>query len=349
MPDALPAAFVGQTSGAPAVRRILCVVVNFNRRDAVLRCLDRLVRRVAVPPGNTLDLLVVDNASVDGSREAISERYPAVEVVNTGGNLGGSGAFRAGLRCAVDGGYDLVWLHDNDAVSSRRVLFHYVAALAALGGGAIVGGSMHQLESPRRLNEAGGYFCREGSLDVQLQLMGQPSTPSFRGDERPSPVDFVSFANLLMPVEVVRRIGLPDDFFLHFDDVEFCLRARAAGYPVAAVPAAVFWHESAHANPTTWIQYYDTRNMLTTIARWRRGRLRFRRLVFLLSAARHLVSRRPALTRVILDGVRDQARGVTGRVAVDASRFEARDSPPAASSRSLRPTAAVTSPSTTTR
>ena len=325
MPDAAPAPPAGAARTAAVERRILCIVVTFNRRDVLLRCVGRILRRVIVPAGHRLDVLVVDNDSADGSRAAVRARFPAVEVVNTGGNAGGSGAFRIGLQYALDRGYDLVWLHDNDAFSSRCLLERYVAAIDRLGGLAIVGGSMHQLEAPRRLNEAGGYFGRTGNLDIQLPLLGRRSTPELRRDEGPVAVDYLAFANVLMPVAVVRRIGLPEDLFLHYDDIEFCLRASAAGYPVAAVPAAVFWHESWLAKPKTWMQYYDTRNSLWTIALRMPGKLRRRRLIWLLSAAKNLAAGRPALAAAILDGMRDQALGVKGRVELDTGGFAAHD------------------------
>jgi hypothetical protein len=130
---------------------------------------------------------------------------------------------------------------------------------------------------------------------------------------------------MLMPVELVRRIGLPEDFFLHYDDIEFCLRARAAGYPVVAVPAAVFWHESWRAKPKTWIHYYDTRNSLWAVALRLPDKLRRRRLHWMLSAAMNIASGRLALAEAILDGLRDQARGVMGRVDVPIDGFAVHD------------------------
>jgi GT2 family glycosyltransferase len=325
MPDAAPAPAAGAGRCDAAVRRILCIVVTYNRREVLLRCVDRIVRKVAVPPGYQVDVLVVDNDSADGSRDAVRARFPAVEVVNTGGNFGGSGAFRTGLRIALDRGYDLVWLHDNDAFSSRRLLEHYVGALARLGGEAIVGGSMHQLEAPRRINEAGGFFGRSRNLDIHLPLLGQRSTPRLRRAGETVEVDYLAFANVLMPAAIVRRIGLPADLFLHYDDIEFCLRARAAGYAVAAVPAAVFWHESWLAKPKTWMQYYDTRNSLWAFEMRMPDRLRRKRLIWMLSAARNLAAGRPALAAAILAGVRDQACGITGRVEVSGAGFAVHD------------------------
>jgi len=308
-----------------AAQRILCIVANYNRKEVLLRCLDRILNRVVVPPGYQLKVLVVDNASADGSRAAVTMRFPAVTVVDTGSNIGGSGAFRFGLRLAIEHGYDLVWLHDNDAFSSRHVLRHYLSTLQRFDGKALVGGSMHQFEAPRCLNEAGGFFGRNRSIGIELPLLGRRSTPAFRRDDRAIEVDFLAFANMLTSVELVRHLGLPEDFFLHYDDVEFSLRARAAGYPVLAVPAAVFWHHSGCAKPRTWIHYYDTRNSLWTVALWLPEKLRRRRLIWLLSAARHIASGRLALARASLDGLRDQARGVMGRIEVPNEGFALHD------------------------
>jgi len=296
--------------------RLLCVVPSWNRKGALLACLRRVVSQVAVPPAVERDVLVVDNASSDGSREAVRARFPTARVLDTGANLGGSGAFRRGLQHALEHAYDLVWLLDSDAYPSRRTLARYLAALSAFGPDALVGGTMHVAEEPRRIHEAGGLFGLDERLAIHLPLYGRRSTLRLRDPSRCAEVDYLAFANVLFPVDLVRRIGLPEDLFLHYDDVEFCLRARQAGYRAVNVADAVFWHESGQAKPATWIQYYDARNSLHTVARARPGELARQRRRLLYGAAKQALLGRPALARLMVQGIHDQVNGVTGRVEV---------------------------------
>jgi GT2 family glycosyltransferase len=309
----------------PVPARLVCIVANWNRRAALLRCLEGLVHRVRVPAGIVRDVLVVDNGSSDGSREAVAARFPEVRVLNTGANLGGSGAFRLGLAWAIERPYDYVWLLDNDAYPSRRILQCYVDAVQRLGPGVVLGGTMHMAEAPRLIHEAGGLFARDDRLGIQLPLHGHRSTLRLRTGRPPEDVDYVAFANLFAPVSVIRSIGLPADLFLHYDDVEFGLRARRAGFRMVNLAEAIFWHESGQAKPPTWVHYYDTRNSLHAIERLGPKAFRRRRRLVLASALRHLLAGRPAVTRLVLQGVRDHARGITGRADPDSRGISVTD------------------------
>ena len=90
--------------------RVGVVIVTWNRKDYVLRLLDS-IRRNAYP---NWSVLVVDNASSDGSDAAIRREHPWVRCLRNPVNLGGSGGFNTGLRHYLDEGYDYVWLLDND-------------------------------------------------------------------------------------------------------------------------------------------------------------------------------------------------------------------------------------------
>lgn len=108
-----------------AVARVRVVVLNYNGGRFVLRCLEHLVRTEW--PGDRLDLVVVDNASTDGSDAAIVERFPEVTLIQTGANLGFSGGNNAALRDLHD--VDFVALVNNDAFVEPGWLAPLVGAL----------------------------------------------------------------------------------------------------------------------------------------------------------------------------------------------------------------------------
>jgi GT2 family glycosyltransferase len=80
-------------------------------------------------------------------------------------------------------------------------------------------------------------------------------------------VDYVAAASLLIRAEVAKKAGLWEDFFIHFDDVDWCLRIKEMGHRVVCVADSVIWHLSAAQKPITWARYYDVRNMLFLLAR----------------------------------------------------------------------------------
>src|SRR5581483_11127319 len=100
----------GAAMPSAAVPTVVAVLVTYNRRDLLTEALGALGRQT-----RPLDaVLVVDNASNDGTPDLVRDRFPAVELVSLRRNTGGAGGFAAGVACALDRGADLVWLMDDD-------------------------------------------------------------------------------------------------------------------------------------------------------------------------------------------------------------------------------------------
>ena len=102
-----------------AAPRVTAVVVTWNRKALLLECLECLRRQTA-----KADILVVDNASTDGTGEALRPMIEAGEIayVNTGKNLGGAGGFQFGVKAAVEAGCDYVWIMDDDSMPTPTAL-----------------------------------------------------------------------------------------------------------------------------------------------------------------------------------------------------------------------------------
>jgi GT2 family glycosyltransferase len=102
-------------------------VLNFNGGELVIRCLDSLA--MLTWPSDRLEIVVVDNASSDGSRQLVSARYPTVKIIDAGANLGFAGGNNLALRDLE--GVDFVALLNNDATVDRHWLARLVAGLQA--------------------------------------------------------------------------------------------------------------------------------------------------------------------------------------------------------------------------
>ena len=260
--------------------KILVIIVTWNKKEYVVNLLKSLSDIDF--PKDRLDLLVVDNASNDGTVEAINEQFPEVHLICNKENLGGTGGFNTGLSWAFEqpeSHYDYLWLLDNDVVVHNRALSELILILEQNPDIAIAGSTMMQLDYPWRVNEMGAFVDRgRGTLIFNRHLK---KVPGWR--EKPlqdllknnadlssklshcqpmMDVDYVAAASLLIRAPVARKAGLWMDFFIHYDDVEWCLRIEDMGHRIAVSARSLIWHLSAVAKVPSWILYYDNRNVL---------------------------------------------------------------------------------------
>ncbi len=260
--------------------KILIIIVTWNKKDFVLDLLASLANLTY--PQELLDVVLVDNASSDGTVQAVQDAFPAVRLLLNKENLGGTGGFNTGLSYAFsqpDGAYDFLWLLDNDVVVHKDALSELVTVLSSDPEVSVAGSTMMQLTYPWRINEMGAFVDRKMGrllLNRHLEnvdslkgksisaLLDQPLDLS-RELEHCQPwtdVEYVAAASLLIRADVAKKAGLWEDFFIHFDDVEWCLRIGRMGHRVTVSARSVIWHLPAVNKVPTWILYYDNRNVL---------------------------------------------------------------------------------------
>lgn len=231
--------------------KVCAVVVTHNRRDLLVECLGALSAQTH--PADRI--LVVDNASNDGTVELIRARYPEVELLALTTNGGGAGGFYAGLRHAHEAGYEWIWLMDDDTIPRP-------GCLAALLAGAERAPDQPQLLSSKAV-------WTDGRLHpMNSQGFERTRTDRVIGASRLGlmPLRTATFVSLLVNRRAVDEHGLPlRRYFLWSDDIEYTARVlrRAPGY---LVPASVALHKTQH--PYTAIStsgdrfYYHVRNTL---------------------------------------------------------------------------------------
>jgi rhamnopyranosyl-N-acetylglucosaminyl-diphospho-decaprenol beta-1,3/1,4-galactofuranosyltransferase len=215
-------------------RRIAAVVVTYNR----LELLERLVKVLADVP-DVHEVLVVDNASTDGTGEWLSGLgAPGVHGRTLGHNTGGAGGFHDGLAWAVERGADLVWLMDDDGTPQPGCLerlLHHDGELDFWGPVVVDEADPERLVFPIRL--PGGTRVVHAMDDVRRAA----TAGLIEGIVIP-------FNGVLVTRELVGRIGLPrGEFFIWGDDHEYRLRAERAGARIATVVDARVHHPSVGA------------------------------------------------------------------------------------------------------
>lgn len=189
-------------------RNTAAVVVTYNRLDMLTQCIDC----ICAQEGAVCDILVVDNASTDGTCAFVSGlEEPRIHYRNTGANLGGAGGFHFGLRWALEAGYTDLWLMDDDCLPEPDALENLLKADAELRG------------------EYGWLSSRalwvDGSV-CKMNLQRKNPYQDIAGFDLPLvPAQMASFVSLFIRAERVRRYGLPiAQFFIWGDDWEYTRR-----------------------------------------------------------------------------------------------------------------------------
>jgi GT2 family glycosyltransferase len=230
---------------------ISVVVLNFNGK----RYLEKCISSLASQTHEDFEVIVVDNASSDGSVDYLKARFPWVKMVRNEGNLGFAGGTNSGIKQA-QGKYILTL--NNDTQADRRFLERLAKPMQSDKSVGMCASKM--LFPDGRINSTGICISRSGAawdrgmseIDYgQYDLMGDIFGPCAGA--------------ALYRKEMLDEIGLFDeDFFLYMEDVDLAFRAKLAGWMCIYVPEAVVYH---HHGGTAGFGsdlavYYGNRNVI---------------------------------------------------------------------------------------
>ena len=198
-------------------KTVAAIVVTYNRLEMLRQCVEALRAQTTA-----CDILVVDNASTDGTAETLQamERVGKIQYRNTGANLGGAGGFHYGMRWAVEAGYRYVWIMDDDCLPNPDALEKLLKADSVLGGPENYGFLSSSVlwtdgrECVMNRQKIAKDFYRHVELLKHGVIQIQQAT----------------FVSLLFPRESILRFGLPiKEFFIWGDDIEYTRRMAVRG------------------------------------------------------------------------------------------------------------------------
>jgi GT2 family glycosyltransferase len=214
----------------------LAIVLNWRQADVTLECVAAL-RRLAEPG---LAILVLDNGSGDGSAETLRAALAEDEFRALPQNLGFAGGVNQGLRLALEQGYEFALLINNDAFPAAGMLARLLAETAE--DIALLSPKILYEAEPERIWFAGG---RQDPRLLELRGRGQGALdgPQWDGSRD---VDYLLGTCLLVTVATIRNVGLLDErFFMYYEDLDWSIRCRQAGYRLRLVGDARLLHRVA--------------------------------------------------------------------------------------------------------
>ena len=247
---------------ARAGSSVSAVVVNYNGGERIANT----VRALMAAAPNMREVCVIDNASTDGSPEALVKEFPHLRLVRMSDNLGLPAARNAGLRQVPSGP---VLLLDGDVYVAEETVERLTDAL--LAGGAAVA-CPRVIYHPRRdmiqCDGAEPHFI--GTMT--LRHADRPVNPA---EDRPKRSVAQACIGACMVVDrdkILEAGGFDERFFFYFEDLEFSLRVRALGHDIAMVPSAVVYHDRGLGTPGLSYRgkggYPERRAYLTMRNRW---------------------------------------------------------------------------------
>ncbi len=235
---------------------IAIVIVSWNGKQDLLECLASLEKLEPERPR----VIVVDNGSTDGTARAVRERFPSTELVSLPENLGFAGGNNRGLERARAGGADYICLLNNDTVVDPGFLHQLLLVAGKYPQAGIFGSRVLYRSRPETVwSEGISIGPRSGRV-----LTFHHNRPAGKVPDSPRETEGVSGAAMLLRAAVLNETGLLDeDYYLCFEDLDLCLRARERGWLVMTVPGSRVYHavsKSMGGEYSPLVVYYSTRN-----------------------------------------------------------------------------------------
>ncbi len=266
--------------------KVAVITVNYNGKKDTLEFLASL-KKLAID-NVELKIILVDNASNDGSVLEIHDKFPDVDIIQTGANLGFSGGYNQGIEYAKIWGADYFFLINNDClINNENLLSELLETLKSEKAIGLVSPKIYfakgfefhknrysEKDSGKVIWFAGGAFDWDNIGSIHR---GIDEVDKGQYDETHE-AEIFSGAGVLIKKEVFEKVGLFDErYFLYFEDSDFVKRSADAGFKIYYNGRTSLFHKVSQSTGIGSIitDYYHTRNRLMFGFKYGRGRAKF--------------------------------------------------------------------------
>lgn len=298
--------------------KLAIILVNYNGKKYNSACIDSILQ--SNTQGELL-ILVVDNASTDGSVELLRKRYKEsdkhrIEYICLDQNYGFAAANNRGIERAAELGADYVLLLNNDTEIAPDML-EQLELCAAGHPDSMIAPKIYYSDVRNRIWAAGGSvspIIRKVSHDGLNQI----DSGQFEEERK---IEFATGCCLLIPMKVIDKAGLLDErFFLYYEDTEYSFRLRKMGIEIYYCPKARVYHKvggSSMGAQSPLCAYYISRNWLVCNRQYLGARYPIFLLYYILNrgflSLIWLIQGKPQLVAAIWRGVSDYCKGRLGK------------------------------------
>jgi GT2 family glycosyltransferase len=245
--------------------KIAVIVLHFRNLGDTLECLDSLIQQ----DYSNFEIILVDNGSQDSFLLDAVKNYPRLQFIRNDRNFGFAEGNNIGIRYALKRGADAVLLLNNDTVCSPQLLSVFAKAAQAHPDAAVFGAKIYFYDDPTVIWHAGGNVHPS---TFRCYHEGCPISDLEKKWDDVRDIGYACGCALFVICDVIKEVGLmAPEFFLIWEEIDWCWRIRNAGYRCLYVPEAKVWHKISRAfdggNRGPFWQYYYFRNRLLFLKR----------------------------------------------------------------------------------
>lgn len=222
--------------------KISAMILNYKHLDDTEKCIETLK---SSEKGSSVDIYVVDNSPLPDTQKTLQDMFPKLNYIASTTNLGFAGGNNLAIKAAIDSGSDYCLIINPDVTVGKNFYEPLLKHFKDKKVGIVAPVIAHTQKGKK-------VFGLEGKVDWKY---AKPEHRNLSSVEETSPIDaeFVTFACVMIRKEVFQKVGLIDSgYFMYFEDVDYCLSAREAGFKIILDPKVIVSHRtsSSFAKPT---------------------------------------------------------------------------------------------------
>lgn len=241
---------------------VIVVLLVFRENHDLFECLDSLGKS-SYPNFRVLIISLVPDINIDLKKTGLNQ-YVQFHYLSE--NKGYAGNNNIGIRWAIDNGAEWVFILNDDTIIDPDCITRLIEVGERYKENGVLGPLVYHYDEPQWIQSAGGWINQywvTGNRGINEVDQGQ-----FQEEEN---VDWISGCGIMVRRDLLAANGFDEQFFLYNEEVEFCYRAKSAGWKIVFVPEARMWHKGVQRNyqPGPNVTYYVTRNQLLFLKKHR--------------------------------------------------------------------------------
>lgn len=294
-------------------KKVGIILVNYNGEKYNEECINSILNSTY----KNYEIIIVDNASTDNSVRRLQEKYSnEIILFENKKNEGFSEANNIGIEIAKNRGCEYILLLNNDTVISKDCIGKLINC-SAQENNCIVSPKIYYYDNKDIIWSAGAKMLWKKGLASQNGI----NTIDKGQYNKKLNVEFATGCCLLIPIEVIDSIGgLSTDYFLYYEDTDYCIRALNAGFKIIYEPEAILYHKvsaSTGGEESYMYIYYNTRNRLIFNKKHNKKNIIYYLPYFYITriakSFKWLFNGKRELIKATINGINDYKKGIRGK------------------------------------
>lgn len=255
------------------MKSLYAIVLNFNGFENTSSCIKSMMK-CRIPQGFEFKIVIVDNASRDGSGEKLKKEFPKAVTFLNDSNLGYSGGNNIGIEYALLQKASYILVINNDTVLTRNAIYEMIVGMRQGKFDAVCPkiyfekGFEYHKDNYRKEDLGKVFWYAGGEMDWKNVIGYHTGVDQVdRGQyDKSTSTDFITGACFLSKGEVFRRVGLfNENYFLYYEDADLSVRIKSLDYKIGFIPGSIIFHKNAGStggSGSSLQDYFITRNRL---------------------------------------------------------------------------------------